>query len=47
VWCEEYDRAADAIQREKNIKQYYRKWRIDLIESINPEWYDLYRTFGG
>jgi len=46
VWYESYDNPADAIQREKNIKQYYRKWKIDLIEAMNPEWYDLYRTLG-
>ncbi len=46
VWYEEYDNAADAIQREKNIKQYYRKWKIDLIEAMNPGWYDLYRFLG-
>jgi len=45
VWYETYDRAIDAIQREKNIKQYYRKWKIELIEAMNPEWYDLYRMF--
>ncbi|MGI9569451.1 MAG: GIY-YIG nuclease family protein [Desulfobulbia bacterium] len=47
VWYEEYDRAIDAIQREKNIKRYYRKWKIELIESMNPQWQDLYLTFGG
>jgi len=45
VWYETYDRAIDAIQREKNIKQYYRKWKIELIEAMNPEWFDLYRMF--
>ena len=43
VWYEEYDSVGDAIQREKNIKRYYRQWKINLIESINPEWHDLYR----
>ncbi len=44
VWYEQHELALDAIQREKNIKHYYRKWKIDLIESINPEWNDLYKT---
>ena len=30
-----------AIQREKNIKKYPRKWKLNLIEAINPEWEDL------
>ena len=32
----------DAIQREKSLKRWYRKWKIDLIESMNPNWDDLY-----
>ncbi len=31
-----------AIKREKQIKAGSRKKKIDLIESINPEWRDLY-----
>jgi len=36
----------DAIQREKSLKRWRRQWKIDLIESINPEWNDLYRGIG-
>ncbi len=46
VWYEEYDRMIDAIQREKNIKQWYRKWKLKLIEDMNPEWDDLYNGIG-
>ncbi len=31
-----------AIQREKNIKHWSRKWKLDLIENKNPDWRDLY-----
>jgi len=31
-----------AIQREKQIKAGSRKMKIELINSINPEWKDLY-----
>jgi len=31
-----------AIQREKQIKAGSRQKKIDLINSINPEWKDLY-----
>jgi len=31
-----------AIQREKNIKHWSRAWKIDLIQSMNPGWDDLY-----
>ncbi|MST04314.1 MAG: GIY-YIG nuclease family protein [Candidatus Pacebacteria bacterium] len=31
-----------AIMREKQIKKWNRAWKLDLIESQNPEWKDLY-----
>jgi putative endonuclease len=30
-----------AITREKQIKKWYRAWKIELIERDNPEWRDL------
>lgn len=42
VWYEEHYNIYDAIQREKSIKRYYRKWKLNLIEEMNPEWKDLY-----
>ena len=42
VWYETYDYVYDAIQREKNIKKWSRAWKLNLIESINPAWRDLY-----
>jgi putative endonuclease len=37
----------DAILREKRIKKWERKWKLELIESLNPEWADLYETLNG
>jgi putative endonuclease len=31
-----------AILREKRIKEWRRLWKIGLIESMNPEWVDLF-----
>lgn len=31
-----------AIQREKNIKAWKRRWKMELIERENPAWEDLY-----
>nr|MCU0832623.1 GIY-YIG nuclease family protein [Rhizobiaceae bacterium] len=42
VWYEEHFDVRDAIQREKNIKRYYRSWKLNLIEAMNPNWDDLY-----
>ena len=41
VWAERHESIASAIQREKAIKKYPRRWKINLIESLNPEWRDL------
>ena len=31
-----------AIQREHNIKHWPRRWKVDLIEGLNPDWRDLW-----
>ena len=41
VYFEMFNSPEDAIRREKQIKGWTRKKKIDLIESINPEWKDL------
>ena len=46
VWYEEFWNIQDAIQREKSLKRWYRKWKIDLIEKMNPDWRDLYYELG-
>ena len=42
VWVERHATILAAIQREKNIKHWPRKWKIDLIIATNPDWRDLY-----
>jgi len=42
VFAEPHESAVSAIQREKNIKHWPRKWKLDLIEKNNPLWADLY-----
>jgi len=37
-----FDNILDAIEREKQLKKYVRKKKLDLIERFNPEWIDLY-----
>ena len=42
VWYEPHATMESAIGREKAIKEWKRAWKIELIETHNPEWRDLY-----
>lgn len=42
VWFEAHDTLEAAMQRERRIKEWKRRWKIKLIESDNPKWNDLY-----
>ncbi len=42
VYFEETVNISAAIQREKQLKKWNRKWKLDLIEKSKPEWKDLY-----
>ncbi len=42
VWFEVHSLWDAAIRREKQIKEWKRAWKIQLIESDNPQWIDLY-----
>jgi putative endonuclease len=42
VYAERQEEILAAIQREKNIKEWPRAWKVRLIERLNPEWRDLY-----
>ena len=44
VYYEEFDDPSDAIAREKQLKDRSRQKKIDLIESVNKEWRDLYKN---
>jgi putative endonuclease len=45
VYYEEYNTMEEAIAREKQIKGGSRQKKVDLINSKNPEWKDLYEDF--
>ena len=42
VWFELHESMESAIKREKRLKDWKRKWKVQLIEKINPDWEDLY-----
>ena len=44
VWYELHETKLDAITREKQIKAGRRARKLALIETLNPEWKDLYDT---
>ena len=41
VYYEYFEDIESAIMREKQLKWWNRKQKLELIESINPEWNDL------
>lgn len=42
VYFEQYLDPENAIKREKRLKKYNRRWKLELIEKENPQWKDLY-----
>ena len=42
VWYELHEVMESAITREKAVKRWKRDWKIELIQSDNPSWRDLY-----
>jgi putative endonuclease len=46
VYYELHSTAEAAITREKQIKTWKRRWKLELIERDNPEWIDLFEGLG-
>lgn len=44
VYYEEHSYVNDANIREKQMKEWKREWKINLIESLNKNWEDLYEN---
>jgi len=42
VYMEIYEHVESAIMREKQLKSWPRHRKIELIESMNPEWLDMF-----
>jgi putative endonuclease len=41
VWFEMHGEMFAAIAREKQLKNWRRQWKINLVEETNPHWADL------
>lgn len=44
VYAERFQRPKHAIRREKQLKNWKREWKEELIEEENPDFEDLYST---
>lgn len=47
VYFEVHHDINSAILREKRIKRWHRKWKLELIEKMNPQWRDLWPDLTG
>jgi putative endonuclease len=45
VWYEFHGQMSAALQRELQIKEWRRRWKLELIEAANPDWRDLYEDW--
>jgi len=42
VYFESQPDLKSAVKREKQLKNWHREWKMNLIESVNKDWKDLY-----
>jgi len=47
VYYEFHETMDEAIRREKRLKEWNRAWKVRLIESMNPEWRNLFDPAAG
>ncbi|MEM8837444.1 MAG: GIY-YIG nuclease family protein [Pseudomonadota bacterium] len=41
VYAERFESLEEAFMRERSLKRFHRKWKLELIEKMNPDWDDL------
>jgi putative endonuclease len=46
VYYEEYELITEAISREKQLKNWKREWKNELVNGFNPKWEDLSEQIG-
>lgn len=47
IYYECFDSIIPAIEREKELKRFRRKWKLELIRQMNPDMKDLYDEVEG
>ena len=45
VYYDDVNDIQSALQREKQLTRWTRKWKIEIIEKVNPAWRDLAEDF--
>ena len=45
VYYEDTNDIYTALQREKQLKKWNRKWKLELIERVNPDWNDIAKNW--
>ena len=41
VWFEVFETRGSAFKKERQLKAWKRKWKLELIETLNPYWIDI------
>ena len=44
VWFEQFADIETAFERDKQMKEWKRLWKLRVIEEKNPEWDDLFES---
>lgn len=44
VYYEELSSAEEMVKRERQLKNWHRDWKTNLILEFNPKWEDLYES---
>jgi putative endonuclease len=44
VWFEQFETIGEALHKEKRLKTWSRRWKVELIEKTNPHWDDLSKS---
>ena len=42
VYYEKHKSLEEAVKREKQLKKWNRRWKIRVIERLNPKWDDIF-----
>ena len=45
VYFEDFYNIDDAIKREKQLKNWHREWKLNLIKGVNPTFKDLFESW--